>query len=396
MYYKLLFNKLDRTLKQIESSEDISKTLFEILKSIIRKFHKDLGISAGRIYQSKGLHYILTHQYSLKGRKIKPDYRIPAKYKPIQKLIRNGFVIMGEQDPGFNQRIERELGVSYFAGIGVGEENKYIIAFTLEKKQNRDEIIYSLNTIRNVINLKLRQEQLEDTLYEAKKIQLSILPRFFPQFADYDIYGISIPAKEVGGDLYDFLSVSERVLGITVADSSGHGFPAALQARDVITGLRMGIEEHFKIIKTIEKLNRIISKSSLASKFISLFYGEFETNGNLIYCNAGHPPPLLTNQRETKFLNIGGTVLGPNPHAKYERGFQRFEPGHVLVIYTDGITEAVNSKGQFFDMKRLEKVVRKNMKLSAKRITEAIFTEVEDFSQSGEYLDDRTVVVIKR
>jgi serine phosphatase RsbU (regulator of sigma subunit) len=396
MNYKALFNKLDKTLKQIEGSEDISKTLFEILKSIIKKFHKDLGISAGRIYQSSGAHYILTHQYSLKGKKVQSDYKIPVKYKPMQELIRNGFVIMGEQDPGFNQRIEEELGVSHFAGIGIGAERKHIIAFTLEKKQERDEIIYSLNTIRNVINLKLRQEQLEDTFFEAKKIQLSMLPRFFPRFSDYDIHGMSIPAEEVGGDLYDFLSISKRMLGITVADSSGHGFPAALQARDAIIGLRMGIEEHFKIIKTVEKLNRIISKSSLASKFISLFYGEIEANGNLIYCNAGHPPPLLMNKKDTKYLTMGGSVLGPNPHANYERGFQRFEHGHILVIYTDGITEAVDVKGRFFDLKRLEQVARKNITASAKRIVEAIFNEVEDFSQGGEYLDDRTVVVIKR
>lgn len=314
----------------------------------------------------------------------------------MQELLKSGFVIMGERDPGFNHRIERELGISYFAAIGIGEDNKYIIAFTLEKKQKRDEIIYSLNTIRNVINLKLRQEELEDTFLEAKKIQLSILPRFFPRFADFDIYGISIPAKDVGGDLYDFISVSERILGLTVADSSGHGFPAALQARDVITGLRMGIEEHFKIIKTVEKLNRIISKSSLASKFISLFYGELETNGNLIYCNAGHPPPMLLSKNGTKYLSTGGSVLGPNPHARYERGFQRFEHGHVLVVYTDGIVEANNSRGEFFGIKKLEHIARRNMNSSAKKITEAIFNGVESFSQTSEYLDDRTVVVIKR
>ncbi len=396
MNYKLLFRKIDRTIRQIERSEDISKTLFEILRSIIDQFHTNLGILGGRIYRVQGRNYVLIDQYSLRGKKVKPGYKIPIKYKPIHDLLEHGFVIMDEDDPGFDKKIEKEIGVSFFASIGIGEENRHIISFTLDKGVKRDEIIYTLNTIRHVINLKLRHEELEDVLQEAKKIQLSILPRSFPKFADYDIYGISIPADEVGGDLYDFISISDRVLGVTVADSSGHGFPAALQARDAITGLRMGIEENFKIIKTIEKLNRIISKSSLATKFISLFYGEFESNGNLIYCNAGHPPPIIFRDGRIFRLKKGGAILGPNPSAIYERGFVNFKKGTSLIIYTDGITEAMDSAGRFFGEKRMESVVKKHLSQPAEIVAKKIFEEMERFSKEADYIDDRTVVVVKR
>jgi sigma-B regulation protein RsbU (phosphoserine phosphatase) len=396
MNYKLLFRKLDKTLRQIERSEDVSKTLFEILKSIIDEFHGDLGIIGGRIYQAREKSYVLTHQYSLRGKKVRPGYKIPIKYKPMQQMLEAGFVIMDEHDPGFSKSIEREIGVSSFAGIAVGDEGKHVIAFTLEKGVKRDEIIYTLNTIRHVINLKLRQQELEDILHEAKKIQLSILPRSFPKFADYDIYGMSVPADDVGGDLYDFIHISDRVIGVTVADSSGHGFPAALQARDAITGLRMGIGEDFKIIKTMEKLNKIISKSSLATKFISLFYGEFESNGNLIYCNAGHSPPVVFRSGKIIYLKKGGPILGPNPSAIYERGFVNFRIGTTLVIYTDGISEAMDANGELFGEKRLENEVLQHLTQSAETITKKIFEEVERFSKDGIYADDRTVVVVKR
>ncbi|MEW5806232.1 MAG: PP2C family protein-serine/threonine phosphatase [Acidobacteriota bacterium] len=396
MNYKVLFRKLHKTIREIERSEDISKTLFDILKRLINEFHEEMGLVGGRLYKSSNDSYVLIHQYSLEGKKVRPGYKISITYKPLQDLLEHGFVIMDENDPGFDRRVERVVGVSFFAAIAIGEENRHIIAFTLRPGIKREDVIYSLNTIRHVINLKLRQEELEDIIQEAKKIQQSILPRSFPKFADYDIYGMSIPAEDVGGDLYDFLPISDRVLGVAVADSSGHGFPAALQARDAITGLRMGIEEHFKIIKTIEKLNRIISKSSLATKFISLFYGEFEANGNLIYCNAGHPPPILFRKDMMLHLKKGGLVLGPNPLAKYERGFVNFQHGTILVIYTDGITEASNHEGNLFGIKRLERVILKHIGESSESITKRIFEKVERFSRGCSYVDDRTVVIVKR
>ena len=136
-------------------------------------------------------------------------------------------------------------------------------------------------------------KQLEGRVAQARMIQMSLLPESAPEFGDYDVWGRTEPAEEVGGDLYDFIQVSKRSLGIAIADSAGHGLPAALQARDAIIGLRMGVEERWRITATIEKLNKVVGRSALVSRFISLFYGEIEPNGNFVYCNAGHNPPVV-------------------------------------------------------------------------------------------------------
>jgi sigma-B regulation protein RsbU (phosphoserine phosphatase) len=200
----------------------------------------------------------------------------------------------------------------------------------------------------------------------------------------------------VGGDLYDFIRVSQRSLGIAVADASGHGLPAALQARDAIIGLRMGVEENLRISATLEKLNRVINHSALASKFISLFYAELESAGTVVYCNAGHNPPLLWDGATFRELARGGMILGPNPSSQYERGYETLVQGSILLAYTDGIVEAVNASDEAFGMDRLRAVIRDRAWASARELVEAVFAEVRRHVGGDSRDDDQTVVAVLR
>ena len=200
----------------------------------------------------------------------------------------------------------------------------------------------------------------------------------------------------MGGDLYDFVRVSSRSLGIAVADASGHGLPAALQARDAIIGLRMGVEENLRISATIEKLNRVVAHSALASKFISLFYGELDASGTLVYCNAGHNPPLLWNGATFRELRRGGMILGPNPEATYERCYETLEPGDLLVAYTDGIVEAEDGADDAFGMERLKAVIVGCPFASAREVVEAIFAAVRAHVGGDARDDDQTIVAVRR
>ena len=394
--YKALYRKVERTLSKIERTEDLEKTLSLILKSLVDDYKDELGISGGRIYRLRGKSYVLTSQYGIKGR-VDPGFRIPLSYTPIQLLRKSGYICMGPEDPGFDHALESKIGVRQFAAIAVGEDYPWVIAFTVRPEVDREHLRVSLSTLRHAVNLKLRQEVLEDIIHEAKKIQMSLLPRELPKYAGYELWARSTPAEEVGGDLYDFIQVSERILGVAIADSSGHGLPAALQARDVITGLRVVVEEDFKIIKGIEKLNRVISRGTLSNRFISLFYGEAEPNGNFLYLNAGHPPPLFVRDGRIKYLTKGGMILGPNPDAKYERGFVNFRRGSVLVLYSDGITEALlPGTDQMFGVERLSNLVVPIAGKTAAEIGEAIFAEVERYTGGAPLEDDRTVAVITR
>lgn len=394
--YKELYRKVEGTLGRIERSEDLEKTITLILKSLVDDYEEELGISGGRVYQQRGQSYILTAQYGREAR-VAPGFRIPVTYKPIQLLRRSGYICMGPEDPGFDIKLEEKIGVKQFAAIAVGEDSPWLIAFTVNPKVDREQLRISLSTIRHAVNLKIREEVLEDIIQEAKKIQLSLLPKEFPKFAGFDVWGASIPADEVGGDLYDFIEISERLLGIAIADSSGHGLPSALQARDVITGLRVVIEEDFKIIKGIEKLNRVISRGSLSNRFISLFYGEVEPNGNFLYTNAGHPPPIFVRDGRVKLLDKGGMILGPNPEAKYERGYIHFRRGAVLVMYSDGITESEKpGTDELYGAKRLTRLVKELAGKPAKEIGLEIFGAAHQWSGGGPLQDDRTVVVVRR
>ena len=396
MNYKELFRKVERTLARIERSEDLPVTITMILKSLVDEYRDELGISGGRVYQLRGRGYVLTAQHG-SGPRLKPGFRIPLTYTPIGLLRKRGYIYMGPNDPGFDPQLEERIGVKRFAAIGIGEDSPWIIAFTVSRHIDPEHLRVSLSTIRHAVNLKLRQEALEDIILEAKKIQLSLLPKEVPKFADFEIWGKSVPADEVGGDLYDYLTVSPRLFGVAIGDSSGHGLPSALQARDVITGLRVVVEEDFKLIKGIEKLNRVISRGSLSSRFISLFYGEIEPGGAFLYTNAGHPPPVFFRNGRVKYLAKGGMILGPNPDAKYERGYVYFRKGSFLVLYSDGITEAVRpGTDQLLGVKRVAGLAKELAGRSAREIGEAVFDLANRWSGGAPLQDDRTVVVLRR
>jgi sigma-B regulation protein RsbU (phosphoserine phosphatase) len=394
MDYKNLFRKIDRNLRTIERSNDLVATLAEILRRLVDDFQDDLGLVGGRIYDRKGSSYVLKREYPLS--RAPKDFKVPATYPPIRELIEKGYVYARLGDSGVDAQIESSIGVKSFAAIGIGETSRQIVAFTLKDSSDSEEVGHTLNTIRHAINLKLRSEKFADRFAEARAIQLSLLPDAAPAFADYDIFAASIPAEEVGGDLYDFIRVSHRSLGIAVADASGHGLPAALQARDAIIGLRMGVEENLRISSTLAKLNRVVNHSALASKFISLFYAELESAGTVVYCNAGHNPPLLWDGVAFRELARGGMILGPSPDSQYERGYETLAEGSILLAYTDGIVEAVNASDEAFGMERLRAVIRDRAWASARELVDAVFAEVRRHVGGDTRDDDQTVVAVIR
>jgi sigma-B regulation protein RsbU (phosphoserine phosphatase) len=394
MYQKNLFRKLDQNLDEIERSEDTLTTLSAILRRLVDDFKDDLGLVGARLYVREGDHFVLQTEYP--EAELKQGFKIPVSYGPAQELLKEGFVLYDLDDPGVDSSIEEALGVKTFAAVRVGLAKKRIMAFSLKDSSDRRNVVFMLNTIGHLINLKLRKNRLDDNVAEVQAIQGSLLPAAPPEFEGFDLWASTSPAEEVGGDLYDFLPVSKRLLGIAIADAAGHGLPAALQARDAIIGLRMGVEDRLRITSTIEKLNRVISRAALASRFISLFYGEIEPNGSMVYCNAGHNPPLLYRRAEFIELKQGGIVLGPDPSARYERSHAMLDPGSILLMFTDGIVEAADGAGEMFGNDRLKEVIASRSWKSARMLVEAIFSAVHGFSTADPPLDDQTVVAVIR
>jgi sigma-B regulation protein RsbU (phosphoserine phosphatase) len=331
-----------------------------------------------------------------------PDARgrhVPRHYAAIEAVLDSGLVVMSRNAPGLDDEIESQLGTSeQFAAIAVAEGD-YLISFDVATGHGDiEDLRSSLNIIRLAINQKLRQNRFVEIIEDARRIQGSILPKRVPRYADYDMAGDSRPAEEVGGDFFDYIPVTAEIFDLVIADASGHGLPAALQVRDVHVGLRMGLTRDFKVSRTVERLNTIINRSKLASKFVSLFIAELETNGNLIYTNAGHVPPfILHSDGRTEFLREGGMVLGPSPDATYRRGFAQLLPGDVLVLYTDGLTECSHHRtGEQFELERLVRLVKRNAAKPAREIVAAVFQAVSRFAGTPTPSDDQTVLIVRR
>jgi sigma-B regulation protein RsbU (phosphoserine phosphatase) len=266
----------------------------------------------------------------------------------------------------------------------------------LRAAPSRAELLSALNSIVYSIRQRLERGRLEDLFEQARTIQLSLLPPGRRDFAGFDVFASSTPAQSVGGDLYDFLDIDPETLGIAVADASGHGLPAALQARDVATGLRMGVERDLKITRMVERLNRVIHQSGLSSRFISLFFGELERNGNLSYINAGHPPPLLLDTRGVRELSVGGMLLGPDPGATYKLGFVHVDRGASLIAYSDGVFEREDAAGETYGRERLGEWLRDTAQLPAEDAVADLLKRLMEFGGGRAFEDDVTVMLVRR
>src|SRR5437762_3374595 len=327
MDYKSLLTKVEKTLAQIESAGTRRLTIEQIGETIATNFRDELGITGGRIYEATG-----DNTYELVGRFGKSNegelgITVSNDYKPLQLALESGVVVMDPNDPGVDRELEARLGTRRFAAIAAGDDNQHILGFDVSPELSREDILFSLNLARYAINQRLRAERYESLIVEAQRIQQSILPQRVPQYDGFDIWGRTVPAEIVSGDFYDFIPVSDNILGLAIADGSRHGLPAVLVVRDIYLGLRMATDRALKIIRTMEKLNHIIHRGRLTTKFVSLFYGELETGGILIYSNAGHNSPFLIKGNRVEYLKTGGPVLGPTPDATYTRGFAKLEPG---------------------------------------------------------------------
>jgi sigma-B regulation protein RsbU (phosphoserine phosphatase) len=388
MDYKRLLTQVERTLEQIDTTAHVA----QIAETIATNFREELGITGGRVYELRDDCYELMARFG-ESQEGQLGIQVPKSYKPIELVTENGIVVMDPTDSGFDPVLEQQLGAQRFCAISVGDED-YIIAFNVAQELGREDILFSLNLIRYAINQRIRTQWYESLIVEAQRIQQSILPSRIPQYAGYDIWGRTVAAEVVSGDFYDYIPVSDNILGIAIADGSGHGLPAALIVRDVYMGLRMATDRDFKIVKTLEKLNHIIHRGRLTTKFVSLFYGELETGGILIYCNAGHNPPFLLHANgQAEFLRNGGPVLGPTPDATYTRGFAQLRPGDLLCMYTDGIIEAHDAKDREFGTDRLVKLVKANRARTSQEIGQEVLARVDKWGREDE--DDRTVVIIK-
>ncbi len=245
---------------------------------------------------------------------------------------------------------------------------------------------------------RIERERLEREQQVASEIQHRFLPAAAPQIAGYELQGISFPCYEIGGDYYDFIERADGKLVVALGDVSGKGTAAALLMSSLHAAVHAQAETHDSLSKTIGAVNRYLVESIPPNRFVTLFYAELDPQkGTLAFLNAGHNPPLIVHAGGTmEQLAAGGLPLGIMANADFREGRTRLHAGDVLVIYSDGVTEAFNPKGEEFGPTRLYEVVARNMDSSAAGIRDRIEAELTKFCQGTPAADDITLVIVKR
>ncbi|HKE57496.1 MAG TPA: SpoIIE family protein phosphatase [Pyrinomonadaceae bacterium] len=249
-----------------------------------------------------------------------------------------------------------------------------------------------------LIEARLERERLERELALASEIQQRFQPAAPPHIGGYELQGISFPCYEIGGDYYDFIERKDGRLVIALGDVSGKGTAAALLMSSLHAAVHAQAGSHDSLVATISAVNRYLADNIPANRFVTLFYAELDPeSGSLAFLNAGHNPPLIVHSAGTvEQLASGGLPLGIKPDAEYREGRTQLQPGDVLVIYSDGVTEAVSPTGEEFGPTRLYEVVSRNIEASAAGIRDRIESSLTKFSQGTSAADDITLVIVKR
>jgi sigma-B regulation protein RsbU (phosphoserine phosphatase) len=393
---KDLYRKLAALLDNIDKGRTKDDFLFSVILKLEHTFGKDLHISEGCLYVETLNQFILVGHC---GRQKPADSEdiITLDAEIVHQVIINRSYIFDDLSFRINNQISVLNKYSIPAAFIVHSPDKrWIFVFNLESGWVHEEVEFCLNAVRTLLNYRLHSESMKNNIKQAALIQQSLLPNSPPQIDGYEIAGQSFPAEVVGGDFFDFSVFDDDVFSVAVGDASGHGLPAALLVRDVVTGLRMGVEKENKMAEAMQKLNRVIHRSTLSSHFISLFYGQIESNGNIIYVNAGHPPPFIIHNSQIRQLDSTGLILGFSSAISFYSASTSFERGAVLVLYSDGLLERLNGDDEEFGLSRLKTLIVQNQDSSAQVILDAIYQTIFTFGNETKWQDDVTIVVIKR
>jgi hypothetical protein len=235
----------------------------------------------------------------------------------------------------------------------------------------------------------------EDAL--AREIQEGLLPAAIRPISGYQIAAAWKPEKNIGGDYYDIIDLGHATRGICIADVIGHGIPAAILMANLQASIRIYAAQSLEPRVLCTRVNDFISKNVGPGKFVTFFYGILEgTSGKLIFSNAGHPPPLVfKGNGEMLKLDSGDPVLGQFKSAEYHQRELKLAAGDIVVLYTDGLLEMSNPRGDFFGEERLAAVVTANRRAEAQGLCDTILAAASGFANCF-FRDDLTVVVIKK
>lgn len=252
--------------------------------------------------------------------------------------------------------------------------------------------------LERVRSMELENQRLEQELNLAREIQNRLLPSAAPNVPEFEIAGVSMPAREVGGDYFDYLVLEGGLVGIAVADVSGKGAAAALLMSSFRASLRSYDLANLGPAETLARLNRFVHGSVTPGKFITAFLGVLDPrSGDLRYSCAGHEPPVVVApDGSVEMLDAGGLVLGLFPNAAYEEATARLPKGSLLAVFTDGVTEAQSPDGEFYGDTRLLDALKRDRGVAPQPLLDKFVKTLKDFAGGAAQFDDITMVLARR
>lgn len=241
----------------------------------------------------------------------------------------------------------------------------------------------------------LAEEKINNELKIARDIQKSVLPKTFPNRDSIEFGVISVPAKIIGGDYYDFFELENGQIGILIADIVGKGIPAALYMVMVASIMYEYVKNFSSPKDAFTIINKVMINSPVLKKYVPVFYAVFDPNTlKFTYANAGHEPGLAWANGAFQFLDTDGFPLGGSDDTEFEEKTLQLRPGDKIMLFTDGITEARNTEETDFGIDRLKQLITQNSTLTAQSLTEKIYQSIEIYSQNTPQHDDLTMIIL--
>lgn len=403
-------------LNEISTAISSTQPLEQIIDLIVRKCVKHLKVEQGAVMlldekdQDKPFRTMIRKQDSVSNYL---PYRLDAQLTGWMLKNKTPLLINDlEKDPRFSFMVNDQFPIHSLLSVPMNVKGKMIGLLTVFNKKtiigfsNNDQRllgIISAQSAQIIENARLyREEQallhLQEEMRLAYEIQVDLLPKFQPKISGYQIAGKSIPAKDVGGDYFDFIQIDKDRLAFCIADISGKGIPAAILMANLQASLRGQAKLDKSCKDCVSFTNDILYHNTAPNKFATLFYGILNNvTHEITYCNAGHNEPFLfSKDNNITKLSVGGLVTGIMPSYAFDETSIPILPGELLILFSDGVTEAMNINEEEFNEDRLREVILNNRNEPPENLIEIIFKEIQKFCGNTPQMDDITVVIIKR
>ncbi|HEX8521579.1 MAG TPA: SpoIIE family protein phosphatase [Tepidisphaeraceae bacterium] len=324
----------------------------------------------------------------------------PQGYEYVQDMTTDPRVQYPEES--------RREGIVSMLSAGMLYKGKSIGVLRVYTEQEQKFSKYKIDLLKTIAaqaaaaieNTRLAEEarQAEETERQvgmAADVQQRMIPQTPPEVPGLDLASVYVPCYTLGGDLYDFISLPGDNIGIVIADVSGKGVPASLIMASVRAALRAQVDNVYYIYEAVRRLNIMLCRDTKVGEFVTLFYGVYDAKTRrLTYCNAGHPPPMLLRDEKISELTTENMVLGVSEAEEYRQNFIDLRPGDALLIYTDGVTDAMNYQQQTFGRKRILDAFSKGGD-TADEIAQQVLWELRKFVGISRRSDDVTMIAAK-